>query len=122
MYAALKHIHMLTAFISITFFGIRVWWRLSSPEKLTRKWVRIAPHVNDTLLLAAAIGLTLILQQYPFQADWLTGKVIGLVGYIIFGFIALKRAATPRGVLMATAAAYACVALILKLAFTKQFL
>ncbi|RMF18915.1 MAG: regulator SirB [Gammaproteobacteria bacterium] len=122
MYMALKHLHMLTAFISIAFFSIRLFWRFQAPEKLQRTWVRILPHVNDTILLAAAIGLTFVLEQYPFQVDWLTGKVLALAGYIVAGTFALKRARTNRGAIVSAVLAYACVAVILKLAFTKTLL
>src|SRR5699024_2919506 len=53
--------------------------------------VRIAPHVIDTILLASAIGLVLLLHQYPFVQGWLTAKVVALVVYIGLGTVALKR-------------------------------
>jgi uncharacterized membrane protein SirB2 len=53
--------------------------------------VKIVPHVIDTVLLASAIALTVMIRQYPFVAPWLTAKVIGLVAYIGLGMIALKR-------------------------------
>ena len=37
------------------------------------------PHVNDTLLLLAAIGLSVVQQQYPFVHGWVTAKVLGLL-------------------------------------------
>lgn len=56
--------------------------------------------VIDTLLLAAAIALTLIIHQYPFVQAWLTVKVVLLVVYIVLGVFALRRGQTRaiRGV------------------------
>jgi threonine/homoserine/homoserine lactone efflux protein len=53
--------------------------------------VRVVPHVNDTLLLVAAIGLSIVLQQYPFVHAWVTAKVLGLLAYIGLGMFALRR-------------------------------
>lgn len=57
---------------------------------LRRKFVRIAPHVNDTALLLAAIGLAVITGQYPFTHDWLTIKFALLLAYIGLGMVALR--------------------------------
>ncbi len=91
MYLALKHFHMTCALISILFFSVRGFWMLTDSQKLHQRWVRIVPHIVDTLLLASAIALTLIIQQYPLTHGWLTAKVLALLGYIGLGTIALKR-------------------------------
>ena len=59
---------------------------------MSKKWVKIVPHVNDTILLISAIILAVNLQQYPFTHDWLTAKFIALLLYIVFGMFALTRA------------------------------
>ena len=56
--------------------------------------MRILPHAIDTILLASAIGLTILLEQYPFVYAWLTAKILALVAYIILGSLALKHART----------------------------
>ena len=61
---------------------------------LRRRWVRVTPHIIDTVLLASAIGLTWVLEQYPFVHGWLTAKVLGLIAYIILGSIALRYGPT----------------------------
>lgn len=94
MYLALKHFHMTCALISILFFSVRGFWMLTDSQTLHRRWVRIVPHLVDTLLLASAIALTLIIQQYPLTHGWLTAKVLALLGYIGLGTIALKRGKT----------------------------
>ena len=88
----IKLIHMSTAFISISLFLVRGFWVFTGSSMMNKKWVKIVPHVNDTVLLISAIILAIGLQQYPFTHDWLTAKFIALLLYIVFGMFALKRA------------------------------
>ncbi|MEZ5505217.1 MAG: SirB2 family protein [Gammaproteobacteria bacterium] len=91
---AFKHSHMLFAAISGLFFLVRGAWMLMDSDMLQKKWVKIVPHVVDTLLLVCAIALCVILSQYPFVESWLTVKVVMLVAYIGLGMVALKRGKT----------------------------
>jgi len=113
MYMVLKHTHITFAALSILFFTLRGYWMLSTPEKLKRRWVRIAPHIIDTLLLVSAIALTITVSQYPFTHSWLTAKLIALVSYIVLGTIALKRGKTRRTRTLAFIMALTCVAYII---------
>ncbi len=92
----IKLIHMSTAFISISLFLLRGLWvfRESAKDKkrMAKKWVKIVPHVNDTVLLVTAILLTMSIHQYPIVDGWLTAKLSALIAYIGFGMFALKRA------------------------------
>ena len=94
MYIAFKHSHMMFAVISGLFFLVRGFWMLMDSNMLQKKWVKILPHVNDTLLLICAIVLCVMLQQYPLQHSWLTVKVVALIAYILLGVVALKRGKT----------------------------
>lgn len=94
MYSALKHLHLTAVILSVCLFALRGAWMLVDSPQLGRRWARVVPHVIDTVLLASAIGLTVILHQYPFVQGWLTAKVLGLIAYIILGSIALKRGPT----------------------------
>ena len=67
---------------------------------MNQRWLRWAPHVNDTLLLAAAVGLAVMSGQYPLARSWLTAKIVGLLTYILLGMVALKPG-RPRGVRIA---------------------
>ena len=96
-YALLKSLHIGTAALSFGLFFIRGVWMLRAPERLRRRWVRIVPHLNDTLLLGSAIALALWSRQYPGVNAWLTAKVIALLVYIGLGMFALKRGRT-RGI------------------------
>lgn len=119
-YFALKHIHVTFALLSGLLFLLRGIWMLSGSAQLQRRWVKIVPHVVDTLLLASAIGLAVWSSQYPGQQSWLTAKVVALVGYIVLGTIALKRGRTQTVRAAAFAGALACFAYIVAVAVTKS--
>ena len=62
---------------------------------LAHRLTRTLPHVVDTLLLGSAIAMAVMSGQYPFAQPWLTAKLMGLLAYIGFGTVALKRGRTP---------------------------
>ena len=119
-YLSLKHFHMGCAALSGSLFLLRGVWMLRASRMLQRRWVRIAPHVVDTLLLASAIGLAIWSHQYPGQQPWLTAKVSALLGYIVLGTIAMKRGRTPGQRGAAFVAALLLFAYIVTVAVTKR--
>ena len=48
------------------------------------------------MLLGSAITMLVISAQLPFAQGWLTAKLIGLIVYIMFGMMALKRGRTRK--------------------------
>lgn len=90
----LKIIHVITALVSISGFIVRGVWMLKDSPWLRKKWVKIVPHVNDTVLLVTAIIMAIQIQQYPITHGWLTAKVVGLLAYIMLGITALRLAKT----------------------------
>ncbi len=119
-YLALKHLHLTTVILSFALFVLRGLWMLVDSPQLQRRWVRIAPHLIDTALLASAIGLTLILQQYPFVNGWLTTKVLALIVYIVLGGVALRHGPTRAIRATAWVAALATFGYIVSVALTRQ--
>lgn len=117
MYSALKYLHALTVVLSLGLFLLRGWWRFTTPEKLRARWIRIAPHTNDTVLLTAAIAMAVIGSLNPLDHPWLLGKILLLLAYIGLGSVALKRGNKPAFV-----AALACFGWIVFMAVTKQVL
>lgn len=95
-YGLVKHIHLTTIAITLMLFVLRGIWMMADSPRLQLRWVRIVPHVNDTLLLISGIGLAIMLGQYPLVNDWLTAKLFGLILYIVLGTIAIKRGRTKR--------------------------
>ncbi|WP_426417401.1 SirB2 family protein [Aestuariirhabdus sp. LZHN29] len=94
MYLLIKHSHVTLAALSITFFVIRAFWSVRQSPYLALRWVRIGPHIIDSLLLACAIYLMVSINQYPFTTPWLTAKFLALVLYIGLGTVAIKRGRT----------------------------
>ena len=119
-YTILKAVHLATAAASITLFALRGGWMIAAPERLRLRWVRIVPHVIDTLLLASAIALAIMIRKYPGTHGWLTAKVVALLAYIVLGSIALKRGRTLKLRIAAFVAALATFAYIVWVAITKS--
>lgn len=95
MYVAIKHLHVACVALSLAGFVARGALMFAGSPLLQARFVRIAPHVVDTVLLASAVWLAWFLGQIPFvNAPWLTAKVLGLLAYIGFGTVALKRGRT----------------------------
>lgn len=94
MYLQLKYLHVSCVVLSGIGFVLRGLWMIAESPMLSRRWVRVAPHVVDTLLLGSAITMVVISSQFPFAKGWLTAKLIGLVVYILCGTMALKRGRT----------------------------
>lgn len=119
-YLTLKHFHMGCAAASGSLFVVRGAWMLRDSPRLQARWVRVAPHVVDTLLLASAIGLAVWSGQYPGAQHWLTAKVSALLAYIVLGTIALKRGRTKMVRISAFIGALAVFGYIVAVAVTKQ--
>lgn len=119
-YLAIKHLHVTCVVLSISLFLLRANFALWRPERLQEKTWRIAPHIVDTVLLGSALTLAWQSSQYPFVQSWLTAKVLALCLYIVLGAIALKRAQTRRGKLLATFAATGCFAYIVAVAISRS--
>ena len=91
-YEAIRNLHILTAVLSISLFCWRFLRLRRLPVGPQQRWIRILPHVNDTLLLTFAIVLCFVTHQSPFTTPWLSEKVIAVILYILAGMFALKWA------------------------------
>ncbi|WP_058912996.1 invasion regulator SirB2 [Entomohabitans teleogrylli] len=121
-YFAFKHLHILTVVISVTLFVLRYWWQYRASPMAAKRWVRIVPHVNDTLLLLSGAALMVITRFWPFtpQGAWLTEKLFGVIIYIVLGFIALGRRPRSQQVRwVAFLLGLVVLYIIIKLATTK---
>ncbi len=95
-YATLKIIHVTSVIFSYILFTLRGVWMMQGSPILQRRWVKILPHVIDTVLLASAVALATMIQQYPGISTWLSAKIGGLFLYITLGLIALRFGKTRR--------------------------
>ncbi len=96
MYLLVKQLHVACVVLSLAGFVARGALMAAGAPLLRSRFVRVAPHVVDTALLASAIWLAWASHQYPFVHGWLTAKVLGLLAYIGFGAMALKHGRTLR--------------------------
>jgi uncharacterized membrane protein SirB2 len=119
-YIAIKLVHVGCVAMSYALFVLRGVWMMGESGSLQQRWVKIVPHVVDTLLLASAVVLAIMSRQYPLAHGWLTAKVIGLLIYIGLGTIALKRGKTRRTRVAAWLAAQAVFFYIVAVAVTRQ--
>ncbi len=87
---------MSCALASFSLFVLRGLWRFGSLTASEAHWVRVAPHVIDTVLLASALGLAANLVAYPALHGFLAAKVGGVIAYILLGMTAF-RWGTSRG-------------------------
>ncbi|GJM12527.1 MAG: SirB family protein [Pseudohongiella sp.] len=120
LYLPIKYAHMSLAFLSFTGFVVRGWWSISGSSLLHLRWVRVSPHIVDTLLLTSAVLLMTILSQHPGNQSWLLAKLIALLLYIGFGTLAIKRAPTATSKTMFYALALATFAYIVGVAIAHH--
>lgn len=113
-------VHVLSVATSITLFVTRGVWMMADSPRLGQPWVRVVPHVVDTVLLTSAIGLAVLTAQYPLQQNWLTAKVLGLVAYIGLGMVALRFGRSKRQRVTAWGLAVVVFAYIVAVAVTRN--
>lgn len=93
-----KAFHIALAYLTVTGFVLRGLWALTDSPLRHERWVRTAPHVVDTLLLALGVTLALRLGISPFSG-WLAAKLGGLLCYIGFGVLTLRANRRPLQIL-----------------------
>ncbi|UXI03138.1 SirB2 family protein [Photobacterium sp. TY1-4] len=121
MYLTLKTFHVLTVLLSISLFLFRFTLICRRSPLAANPVLKIAPHVNDTLLLTSGMALIGLTGFVPFTAaaPWLSVKLLAVVAYILCGAFALK--ARHIGLRwLSFAGALGWLALIVKLAVSKH--
>ena len=121
LYGPVKLVHVFAVAASGSLFFLRglalnifkAKWPLAAP-------VRYASYAIDSVLLAAAILLTIVVGQYPFVETWLTVKLLLIVVYIVLGSFALKRGRTVAARTWFWVAALAVFAFIASVAVTHD--
>ncbi len=119
-YALLKMIHVGSVILSYSLFFLRGIWLMQDSANLRQHWVKILPHIVDTMLLTSAIALAMTIQQNPLDNSWLTAKVTGLLLYIGLGMIALRFGKTRKTRITAWIAAQCVFIYIVLVALTKS--
>jgi uncharacterized membrane protein SirB2 len=120
MYAALKWLHVACVMLSGAGFLARGVLMLAGSELLRTRFVRVAPHVVDSLLLAAAVSIAVLARLSPHEHPWLATKIGGLLLYIVLGSLALRPGRPPRVRALAFAGAVLTFAYIVGTALQRD--
>ena len=114
----LRSIHLVLAYLTVLGFVVRGIWALSDSAFRSQKWVKITPHVVDTLLLLIGVAMVVDLSISPLEG-WLAAKLLGLIAYIGFGVVTM-RAGTQSMKIVGFIGALASVGYIFAVAFTRN--
>ena len=95
-YVQIKAFHILVALMSGGLFALRGSFALAGAKWPNAAPVRWTSYAIDTALLTAALMLLTILPGAMFANGWLAVKLSLLVGYVVLGVYALRRAKTQR--------------------------
>jgi uncharacterized membrane protein SirB2 len=115
----LKHLHITLAVLSVALFSVRFVLLQLNSAKLQKQWLKITPHIIDTLLLIIGISLAVQLSFNPMEQLWLGEKLLALVAYIFTGYYTLKLARNRTMQIIGYLGALGWVMLIVRLAVTK---
>jgi uncharacterized membrane protein SirB2 len=119
-YLDIRTLHVTCVVLSISLFVLRSALQLAGIKWHQHKWLRITPHLIDTVLLGSALWLSMLLHQYPFVNAWLTAKLLALLAYIAIGREVLSEKASRRSSALALGAALTCVSYIVGVALTHS--
>ncbi|NQY87790.1 MAG: SirB2 family protein [Colwellia sp.] len=114
------HIHMTLAVLSISLFTLRFIWTLANSAKLQAKWVKITPHIIDTLLLTIGVVMAVQYSINPIEQLWLGEKLLAVFAYIFTGYFTLKLARNKPMQIIGYLGAMGWVMLIVRLAMTRE--
>jgi uncharacterized membrane protein SirB2 len=107
-YPQIKAVHVACVLFSGALFALRG-LLVQAGHAGAAHWapLRYLSYTVDTTLLTAALMLLTLLPGAYFANGWLTVKLVLVVGYVVLGSLALKRARTPgaRRLFLATALA-----------------
>ena len=113
----IKYIHMLLVVLSFAGFAGRVIVAEINPHVFKQKWIRILPHVIDTLLLLSGIALVFIGSWFSADYGWIIAKFIALLFYIGLGMLAIRSQGKIRW--LAFTGAILCFLYIARVAVSK---
>ena len=66
----LKSFHIVLAYLTVIGFVVRGLWSIFDSPMRNQKWVKIAPHAIDTLLLTLGVVMAFNIGASPFDG-WL---------------------------------------------------
>ena len=113
-------LHIAAALLSISGFIFRGILHLRGSQLLNRKWLKISPHVNDTVLIVSALALVHQTGLNILSTPWLQAKIVALILYIVLGLIAFRFGKTKTIKLFAWVEAIVVFGYIAGVAVTKN--
>jgi uncharacterized membrane protein SirB2 len=119
-YPQIRAVHIGAVLASGALFALRGAGVLAGarwPQATPLRWLS---YGIDTVLLTAALMLLSILPAVVFANHWLSVKLVLLVGYMVLGSLALKRARGERARALCFVGALATYVAMLGIARTHQ--
>lgn len=86
-YTLIKNLHIMLALVSVVLFTYRWLRSFCASAGMQSKFLKVLPHLNDTLLLLTGVVL---IKMNVVEQSWLIAKLIALVVYIGLGVLAIK--------------------------------
>lgn len=86
-YTLIKNLHIMLALVSVALFTYRWLRSFCASAGMQSKFLKVLPHLNDTLLLLTGVVL---IKMNVVEQSWLIAKLIALVVYIGLGVLAIK--------------------------------
>ncbi len=106
--------------ISVALFTLRFALLMTKSDKRDARWLKIAPHVIDTILFVLGIYMMVKLSLYPGSVSWMTEKLLAVVAYIYTGYYTLKVARNNTMRVIGYLGSMGWVILIARIAMTKE--
>jgi uncharacterized membrane protein SirB2 len=116
----IKALHVTCVVLSISGFIGRGILMIRQPAMLHARWIKVSPHINDTVLLVSAILLASQWGWAALQLSWILAKIVALLVYITLGVIALRAGRSQSIRIAAWLAAIATFSYIVSVAITKN--
>ncbi len=120
MYNHVLTVHVSAVILSISGFIFRGILHFRGSDLVKRKWLKITPHIIDTVLIISAIILLIQNGLNLLTTPWLLAKLIALIFYIALGLIAFRFSKTTRVRMLAWSGAILLFAYICTVAVTKN--
>lgn len=116
----MKHLHITLVAISVLLFVYRFLLMFISSDKFNQKWLKVLPHIVDTLLLTVGIGLAIKFHFNPMEQMWLAEKIFAIIAYILTGYFTLKVARNNAIKILGFIGSIGWVMIAVHLAMSKQ--
>lgn len=116
----IKLVHIVCAYLTGAGFLLRGVWALADNPLSQHRLTKVVPHIIDTLLLLAALGMLYSWSISLPANPWLVAKIFALLVYIGFGLLMLRWGQTTRARLFGMLGGVATYAYIVAVAHSKS--